>query len=81
MAITSALKYEMNVGDKRCKIYTVTLDTATASFTITPGAGYGNPVGAYTSYSISSGVYTFTNVAAGGTKYSHIVFFNPGTGV
>lgn len=79
MAHTSALlKHESMFGNKRVKMYQVTMANGqTATPAITPGDGYGSPVGAYDSYTVSSGAYTFTTQNPGGVKYCWILFFNP----
>lgn len=77
MAHTSALKQEMKWGDKRVKAYYVTMASGQTSVVITPGAGYGSPVGAYDYYTVSGNTYTFTTQNPGGTKYCYILFFNP----
>lgn len=81
MAATTALQEEGKWGDKRVKIYTVTLDGSDTSIDIKPGLGYSDPVGAYSYYTLSSGTYTFTILAGTTGHYTHIVFFNNGSGV
>jgi hypothetical protein len=79
MAHTSAtLKHELMLGEKRAKLYLVTMASGqTATPAIIPGPGFGSPVGAYDSYTVSSGSYTFTTQNPGGVKYCWIMFFSP----
>jgi hypothetical protein len=73
------LTHELNMGNKRAKLYKVTLTNGqTTTTAITPGVGFGSPVGAYDSYTNSSGAFTFTTQDPGTTsQYSWIMFFSP----
>jgi hypothetical protein len=82
MALTAALRKELNLGDRRVKIFKLTSTSTTTSINITPGKDFGAPVGCYSYYTVSSGVYTFTCVAVNsGTNYGYIAFFSPVQGV
>ena len=77
MSITATPVRETMVLGRRAKIYTVTLDSGTTSFTIVPGIDYTMPIGSYIDYTYTAATdtYTFTNTNAGGTAYMTIIFF------
>lgn len=76
---SSTLKHELMPGNERAKLYQIALTNGqTATPAITPGTGYGSPVGAYDSYTVSSGAYTFTTQNPGAaSRYCWIMFFSP----
>lgn len=77
MSLTIAEANEIVMdGGIRCKLYRITHDGATTSWTIVPGEGYKYVIGdAVKCYSVSSGTYTITLGAAGvSTATTDIMF-------
>ncbi len=68
---------EMLLGTERAKIYKLVHDGSATTVSIKPGTGYTIPVGAFTNYTLTSGVYAFTVVAGAGSSNSNITFLAP----
>lgn len=74
MAASALLQTESVFGNKRIKIYKITHDGSDTSISITPGAGYGSPIGPYTAVTVSSGIWSFTISAGTNGANSYIQF-------
>lgn len=77
MAATSVMAKEGCIsGSERYKRFKITHDGSDTGVDIVPGDGYGSPVGSYTSFSLSSGTFTFLLVAGTSAEFSYITFYS-----
>jgi hypothetical protein len=75
-ATSSFLREILIVGSTRGKLYSIKHDASSVTTSISPGAGYNNPLGAYIAYetTTTAGEYAFSITAGKASSASRILF-------